>query len=115
MNTIDGQIATEWSSDGDGDEAWLELELDQERRLVGFGYRSRMMTQSRRRAHSDAAVPILMPASVTALPAAHLRLMPLGARASGAALRERVLLLDESCLGTADTVAAVVAHVRARR
>lgn len=44
LNAIDGQMATEWSSDGDGDEAWLELELGQARRLIGFGYRSRMMT-----------------------------------------------------------------------
>jgi hypothetical protein len=44
MNAIDAQMATEWSSDGDGDDAWLELDLGQARPLLGFGYRSRMMT-----------------------------------------------------------------------
>lgn len=44
LNAIDGQMATEWSSDGDGDAAWIELELGQARDLLGFGYRSRMMT-----------------------------------------------------------------------
>lgn len=44
LNAIDGQMASEWSSDGDGDAAWIELELGQPRSLVGFGFRSRMMT-----------------------------------------------------------------------
>lgn len=44
LRAIDGQMATEWSSDGDGDATWIELDLGQPRSLVGFGFRSRMMT-----------------------------------------------------------------------
>lgn len=43
QSAVDGLMATEWSSDGDGDDAWLELELEGPRELVAFGYRSRMM------------------------------------------------------------------------
>jgi hypothetical protein len=44
LNAIDGKMASEWSTSGDGDDAWLELDLGQPRAIVAFGYRSRMMT-----------------------------------------------------------------------
>jgi hypothetical protein len=40
---IDGDLATEWSSNGDGDAAWLELDLGQVRSLTKLGFRSRSM------------------------------------------------------------------------
>jgi hypothetical protein len=43
LSAIDGQMATEWASDGDGDDAWIELDLGQPRELVAFGFRSRVM------------------------------------------------------------------------
>ncbi len=43
-NTIDGKMATEWATNGDGDGAFIELDFGQERQLNGFGFRSRMMT-----------------------------------------------------------------------
>ncbi len=42
-NAIDGDPATEWSSDGDGDDAMLAIELDEVTDVVGFGVRSRSM------------------------------------------------------------------------
>ncbi|HVU04305.1 MAG TPA: discoidin domain-containing protein [Polyangiaceae bacterium] len=44
LKAIDGSMATEWSSDGDGDDAWIELELGQVRSLAAFGFRSRSMS-----------------------------------------------------------------------
>jgi len=44
LNAIDGVMATEWSSNGDGDGAWLELDVGQPRDIVAFGFRSRMMS-----------------------------------------------------------------------
>lgn len=44
LNAIDGKMTTEWSSNGDGDDAWIELDLGQRRELVALGFRSRMMT-----------------------------------------------------------------------
>jgi hypothetical protein len=41
---IDGLMNTAWSSAGDGDDAWLELDLGQERHLIQIGFRSRDMT-----------------------------------------------------------------------
>ena len=41
---FDGQMATEWSSNGDGDGAWVELDLGGERTLSRLGFRSRQMT-----------------------------------------------------------------------
>jgi len=41
---IDGDTATEWSSDGDGDDAWIEVELASDTEVVGFGLRSREMS-----------------------------------------------------------------------
>jgi hypothetical protein len=41
---IDGQMVTEWSSNGDGDAAFIELDLGQPRAVQYIGFRSRMMT-----------------------------------------------------------------------
>lgn len=43
-NAVDGDSSTEWSTDGDGDDASLTLDLGQETDVVGFGYRSRSMS-----------------------------------------------------------------------
>lgn len=43
-NAVDGDSGTEWSTDGDGDDASLTLDLGQETDIVGFGYRSRSMS-----------------------------------------------------------------------
>jgi len=45
-NAIDGDPSTEWSSDGDGDDAWIEIQLDDEYTLVGVGFWTRTMTSS---------------------------------------------------------------------
>jgi hypothetical protein len=42
-NALDGSESTEWSSDGDGDDAWVLLDLGQPRTISHFAYRSRMM------------------------------------------------------------------------
>jgi hypothetical protein len=42
-NTIDGDPTTEWSSDGDGDDATLTIELTEVTDVIGFGVRSRSM------------------------------------------------------------------------
>jgi len=42
-NALDGNMSTEWSTAGDGDDAWVELDLGQERTITHFAYRSRMM------------------------------------------------------------------------
>lgn len=41
---IDGAMGTEWSSWGNGDDAWLEIHLGRERTLKRFAFRSRKMT-----------------------------------------------------------------------
>ncbi len=41
---LDGDGATEWSSNGDGDDAWIEIEFDALTDVVGFGLRSRSMS-----------------------------------------------------------------------
>lgn len=41
---IDRDGATEWSSNGDGDDAWIEVELDSVTDVVGFALRSRSMS-----------------------------------------------------------------------
>lgn len=41
---IDGDPGTEWSSAGDGDDAWIEVDLLEPRRIGGFAYRTRRMT-----------------------------------------------------------------------
>ena len=43
VNAIDGDPATEWSSDGDGDDAAITVELPAVTEVVGFGVRSRSM------------------------------------------------------------------------
>jgi hypothetical protein len=40
---LDGSESTEWSSNGDGDDAWVLLDLGQPRTITHFAYRSRMM------------------------------------------------------------------------
>lgn len=42
-NAIDGSMSTEWSSNGDGDDAWLVIDLGQMRDVEAFGFRSRKM------------------------------------------------------------------------
>jgi hypothetical protein len=43
VNAIDGDASTEWSSDGDGDDAALTIELAEITDIAGFGVRSRSM------------------------------------------------------------------------
>jgi hypothetical protein len=43
-NAIDGDPATEWSTAGDGDKAWITLNLGSVRNLVGLGFRTRSMS-----------------------------------------------------------------------
>jgi hypothetical protein len=45
-NGIDGQAGTEWSSDGDGDDAWIEIELARETDVSGIGFWTRRMSDS---------------------------------------------------------------------
>jgi hypothetical protein len=43
-NGIDGQPGTAWSSDGDGDDAWIEIELTQETDVTAIGFWTRRMS-----------------------------------------------------------------------
>jgi hypothetical protein len=43
-NAVDGNSSTEWSTRGDGNDASLTLDLGQATDVVGFGYRSRSMS-----------------------------------------------------------------------
>jgi hypothetical protein len=43
-NAIDGDLATEWSTDGDGNSAWLEIDLREPRQITGVAFRTRQMT-----------------------------------------------------------------------
>lgn len=43
-NALDGQMSTEWSSNGDGDDAWMMLDFGKMRKIERFGFRSRKMT-----------------------------------------------------------------------
>ncbi|MCP4449570.1 MAG: discoidin domain-containing protein [Myxococcales bacterium] len=43
-NVIDGMMASEWSSNGDGDDAFVTLDFGQARNLSAFGFRSRKMS-----------------------------------------------------------------------
>lgn len=45
-NAIDGDPATEWSSNGDGDKAWIEIELAKPSRLSAIGFWTRTMGSS---------------------------------------------------------------------
>ena len=41
---FDGRMGTEWSTNGDGDDAFVEIELSASQTIEAFGFRSRMMT-----------------------------------------------------------------------
>ncbi len=43
LRAIDGLMSTAWATNGDGDDAWLELDLGQPRTIVRVGIRSRKM------------------------------------------------------------------------
>jgi hypothetical protein len=43
-NAIDGNAGTDWSSAGDGDKAWIKLDLGSVRSLAGIGFRTRSMS-----------------------------------------------------------------------
>jgi hypothetical protein len=43
-NAIDGQPGTAWSSDGDGDDAWIEIELAQDYDVTAIGFWTRRMS-----------------------------------------------------------------------
>ena len=45
-NAIDGDPATEWSSQGDGGESWIEIELPARTRVTGIGFWTRTMGTS---------------------------------------------------------------------
>ena len=60
------------------------------------------------------SLPILMPASMTALPAAHLRLSPLAPRPLPERVRSRILLIDESDLDAPGLADAIRDHVSGR-
>ncbi len=43
-NAIDGDLATEWSTADDGDDAWIEIDLGQARNISSVAYLTRQMT-----------------------------------------------------------------------
>ena len=43
-NAIDGDLATEWSTAGDGDDAWIEIDLGQAQDITAVAFRTRQMT-----------------------------------------------------------------------
>ncbi len=43
---IDGDLNTEWSSNGDGDKAWIEIDLGKEYAITSIGFRTRTMGTS---------------------------------------------------------------------
>ena len=43
-NAIDGDPGTEWSTAGDGDDAWIEIDLGQTHDITAIAYRTRQMT-----------------------------------------------------------------------
>ncbi len=43
-NAVDGDFGTEWSSAGDGDDAYLEVDLGEPTEVVGVHYHTRQMT-----------------------------------------------------------------------
>jgi hypothetical protein len=43
---IDGDFNTEWSSNGDGDKAWIEIDLGQAYAITSLGFRTRTMGTS---------------------------------------------------------------------
>ncbi len=46
LNAIDGNPGTEWSSDGDGDDAWIEIELAENILVTRVGFWTRTMGSS---------------------------------------------------------------------
>ncbi len=46
LNALDGDPGTEWSSDGDGDQAWIEVELGDRARVTSIGFWTRTMGSS---------------------------------------------------------------------
>lgn len=42
-NAVDGDLATEWSTAGDGDDAWITIDLGEPVDVVGIGFHSREM------------------------------------------------------------------------
>jgi F5/8 type C domain len=43
-NAVDGSLATEWSSAGDGDRAFITIDLGRERKVTGVAFRTREMS-----------------------------------------------------------------------
>jgi F5/8 type C domain-containing protein len=43
-NAIDGNLSTEWSTAGDGDDAWIEIDLGESREITSVAFRTRQMT-----------------------------------------------------------------------
>jgi hypothetical protein len=43
-NAIDGDLGTEWSTAGDGDDAWIEIDLGQDSEIISVAFRTRQMT-----------------------------------------------------------------------
>ncbi len=43
-NAIDGDVATEWSTAGDGDDAWIEIDLGETRDIAAVAFRTRQMS-----------------------------------------------------------------------
>ena len=43
---IDGDLNTEWSSNGDGDKAWIEIDLGKDTAITSLGFRTRTMGTS---------------------------------------------------------------------
>lgn len=43
-NAIDGDLSTEWSSDGDGDDAFIEIDLGRSADIVAVAFRTRSMS-----------------------------------------------------------------------
>ncbi len=41
---VDGDLGTEWSTAGDGDNAWIEIDLGTDTTIVAVAYRTRQMT-----------------------------------------------------------------------
>lgn len=41
---LDGDLATEWSTAGDGDDAWIEIDLGEAREISGVAFRTRQMS-----------------------------------------------------------------------
>lgn len=41
---IDGDLATEWSTAGDGDDAWIEIDLGEPHEITGVAFRTRQMS-----------------------------------------------------------------------